>query len=205
MKHLRPSSFDRWKLFGSLVLYIDQRRSPHLTLRCFPQSKLMTVSMQRARVRAEWVELMRSPPRSRAAGYRAAISCCGPLRPWPMRRHVRSWPKQTPHPQLDIDARCPSKPLPGRDRAPVVKCSGRRQFPCWGVQMRPSREWTLGAPRSLVPASGDSVQGPRRVFHDRWRPPNRLAGRDRAPVIGLRSSAFVQAARLFQRPFQPFP
>jgi hypothetical protein len=39
------------------------------------------VSMQRARVRAEWVELMRSPPRSRAAGYRAAISCFGPLPP----------------------------------------------------------------------------------------------------------------------------
>jgi hypothetical protein len=34
--------------------------------------------MQRARVRAEWVEVMRSPPRSRAAGYRAAISCYGP-------------------------------------------------------------------------------------------------------------------------------
>jgi hypothetical protein len=54
-RYKRPSSFDRWKLFGSLVLYIDQRRSPHLTLRCFPQSKLMTVSMQRARVRADWL------------------------------------------------------------------------------------------------------------------------------------------------------
>jgi hypothetical protein len=26
-----------WKLFGSLVLYIDQRRSPNPTLRCFIQ------------------------------------------------------------------------------------------------------------------------------------------------------------------------
>jgi hypothetical protein len=32
-------------MFGSLVLYIDQRRSLHLTLRCFPQSKSMTVPM----------------------------------------------------------------------------------------------------------------------------------------------------------------
>ena len=55
--------------------YISINEDP---LRCFPQSKLMTVSMQGARVRAEWVELMSSPPRSRAAGYRAAISCFDP-------------------------------------------------------------------------------------------------------------------------------